>query len=563
MNETGREGNETRAIVAILLSLAVFWLWSSWFAPKPPIEPTPAPDEATAQVPPFPAPAPTATPAPDAGSPPPAVATPTQALPEATGTFTSPGWTGQWTTRGGVLRRLELPDYPSSTEVTTIYGWVWNRIRGRTTEPWQPYRQSEDPARILGEAGAMGLAGGFEVGFLDGDYEAVETGPDRAVFQRVTPAGLRIVKTWSASPDPFRGRLVVRFENAGASPLAGPLWVGVADRLEGTASRYANVARPSSVVDGSLETETKVKDILGTPVVRPGPVSWLGSSSRYFLAALVPEDPTWGTLTALADTEDHAGLYLVAQDVTLAPGQVREIAFEVFSGPKSHKLLAGIGHDLDRSVEYGIFGFFARLLLWLMQAFQTVLKNWGLSIIALTVFVKLAFYPLTQTSMRSSRNMQRIQPQLAEIKERYKDDRDMQTQETMRLFKEHKVNPLGGCLPMLIQLPVWFALYNVLLFSVDLYHSRFLAWRDLTAADPYAVLPILVGVLMFLQQQVTPMTGMDPTQAKMMRWMPLIFVFFMFQFPSGLGVYIVVNSVLSILQQWIVNRGLHPAPKPA
>ena len=133
-------------------------------------------------------------------------------------------------------------------------------------------------------------------------------------FQRVTPAGLRIGKTWSASPDPFRGRLVVRFENAGASPLTGPLWVGVADRLEGTASRYANVARPSSVVDGSLETETKVKDILGTPMVRPGPVSWLGTSSRYFLAALVPEDPTWGTLTALADTEDHAGLYLAAHD---------------------------------------------------------------------------------------------------------------------------------------------------------------------------------------------------------------------------------------------------------
>jgi YidC/Oxa1 family membrane protein insertase len=149
------------------------------------------------------------------------------------------------------------------------------------------------------------------------------------------------------------------------------------------------------------------------------------------------------------------------------------------------------------------------------------------------------------------------------MKEKYKDDKEMQTQETMRLFKEHKVNPLGGCLPMLIQFPVWIALYNVLLYSVDLYHSRFLVWRDLSAADPYAVLPILVGVLMFLQQRLTPMTGMDPTQAKMMRWMPLIFVFFMFGFPSGLGIYIVVNSVLSILQQWFVNRGVHAAPKPA
>ena len=159
--------------------------------------------------------------------------------------------------------------------------------------------------------------------------------------------------------------------------------------------------------------------------------------------------------------------------------------------------------------------------------------------------------------------MKAIQPQLNEIREKYKDDQQKQQQETMALFKEHKVNPLGGCLPMLIQMPVWFALYSVLLYSADLYHTEFLYLKDLSAPDPYCVLPVLVIVVMMLQQRFTPTGNMDPAQARMIKMMPLFFGIFWFMFPSGLVVYVFINTLVSILQQWWIRRSFRSSQPPA
>jgi YidC/Oxa1 family membrane protein insertase len=191
--------------------------------------------------------------------------------------------------------------------------------------------------------------------------------------------------------------------------------------------------------------------------------------------------------------------------------------------------------------------------LFLLKTFQSGVTNWGVSIILLTLLVKLLFFPLTQKAFISSRRMQVLQPKLQELREKYKDNKELQTQETMKLFRENNVNPMGGCLPTLIQLPVWFALYNVMLYSVELYDSSFLYLHDLSAEDPYGVLPTVYAVVLFVQQRMMPMANMDETQQKIFRMMPLMFAVWMFMFPSGLVLYFTVNMMLTILQQWLIK----------
>jgi len=228
--------------------------------------------------------------------------------------------------------------------------------------------------------------------------------------------------------------------------------------------------------------------------------------------------------------------------------------FISFIGPKDLDQLNEVGHSLDQSIEFGIFGMFSRILLGMLKFYQGLVDNWGLAIILLTLTVKAVFFPLMQKQFVSSKRMQAIQPQLKELREKYKDNQTLQGQMTMKLFQEHKVNPMSGCLPMIIQMPVWFALYNVMMFSVELYGTQFLYLKDLTEVDPTGILPLLVTVLMVVQQRLMPMGNMDPMQQKMMRIMPIGFGIFMFTFPAGLALYFSVNNTLTILQQWFIYR---------
>jgi YidC/Oxa1 family membrane protein insertase len=216
-------------------------------------------------------------------------------------------------------------------------------------------------------------------------------------------------------------------------------------------------------------------------------------------------------------------------------------------------ILEGLGDSWMNSVEYGMFGFFSRVLLFMLKVIYAGFNNWGVAILLLTLVVKVIFFPLTQKAFVSGKKMQMIQPQLNEIKEKYKDNQQLQAQETMKLFSENGVSPFGGCLPSLVQIPVWLALYNVMYSSVELYNSHFLYLQDLTSMDPYGVLPVLYIVLMFIQQQMTPMVNMDPAQQTMLKVMPLIFGVFMFTFPSGLVLYFSMNMLLTIFQQWLIN----------
>ncbi|HEX7487452.1 MAG TPA: membrane protein insertase YidC, partial [Anaeromyxobacteraceae bacterium] len=234
-------------------------------------------------------------------------------------------------------------------------------------------------------------------------------------------------------------------------------------------------------------------------------------------------------------------------------------AFKLFAGPKQLDLLRGYGRELETAVDYGaitnLFAFFARILLSVMRALEGVVRNWGLAIILLTVLVKALLYPLTAKSMQSMNEMRKLQPEIEKLKAKHGEDKEKLNQAVMQLYQQHKVNPLGGCLPMLIQMPIWFALYATLQTSVELYREPFLWLKDLTQFDPYYILPLAMGSSSFLMQKISPQPA-DNAQAKMLLYfMPIFFTFIMLRLPAGLTLYILVNNVLSIAQQqWLMRR---------
>jgi YidC/Oxa1 family membrane protein insertase len=242
------------------------------------------------------------------------------------------------------------------------------------------------------------------------------------------------------------------------------------------------------------------------------------------------------------------------------------VKFAVFTGPKQLDLLRVYGRDLESAIDYGavtnLFAFFARILLAVMRMLERYVGNWGVAIILLTVLVKALLYPLTAKSMQSMNEMRKLQPEIEKLKAKHGDDKEKLNLAVMQLYQQHKVNPLGGCLPMLIQMPIWFALYATLQTSVELYREPFLWLKDLTQFDPFYILPLTMGASSFLMQKLSPQPA-DNAQAKMLLYfMPIFFTFIMLRLPSGLTLYILVNNVLSIAQQqWLMKR--QPAPAPA
>jgi len=245
---------------------------------------------------------------------------------------------------------------------------------------------------------------------------------------------------------------------------------------------------------------------------------------------------------------------IASGDLQLAAGQSSTTAYRLFFGPKDLDILKSQGAGLEQALDLGWFSAIAKPLLYVLKFFYKYTNNYGIAIIIITVIIKLLFFPLTHKSYKSMKDMQKLQPKMAELKEKYKDDRDGMNRAMMELYRTHKVNPLGGCLPMLIQIPVFFALYKALMFSIELRHAPFMLWiTDLSARDPYYVTPIIMGATMFIQQKMTPST-MDPMQAKIMLALPVVFTFMFLNFPSGLVIYWLVNNVLTIAQQMYINR---------
>jgi len=290
-----------------------------------------------------------------------------------------------------------------------------------------------------------------------------------------------------------------------------------------------------------------------------GGLKWGAIESNYFIFAIMPGS---NDTTLSAGVQDNIFRMAMNQEATFMPNVAKTLQASYFVGPTDREMLAKMPNQLEEAVNFGWFDFLAKPMLIGLNFFYDYVHNYGIAIILLTIVIKLIFWPLSQKSYGSMEQMKKLQPMVAKLREKYGDDKQRLNQETMALYKTYKVNPMGGCLPMVVQIPVFFGLYKALLGAVELRHAPFieylpftdLPWlADLSAKDPYYITPIIMGASMFLQQKMTPSAG-DPTQQKIMLFMPLIFTFMFLQFPSGLVIYWLLNNLLSIGQQLMIAR---------
>jgi len=378
--------------------------------------------------------------------------------------------------------------------------------------------------------------------------------------------GLVIERVFTFDTANYLIDLNVKVTNASGQALQGIAQLHqVNSPFEGAgASSQFLFTGPAAYVSGQLH-EIKAKEFAEGPKSIPGKVEWAGYMGNYFLCGIIPQGEEGANFT-MQGTDALTTTMLAGNLETLQAGSTKEYKYRIFYGPKKLKLLQEIGYSLDKAVNFGWFDVIAKPTLWMLNFFNGFCRNYGIAIILVTVLFKAVFWPITQKGMKSMKNMQKLQPKMLKIKEKYKDDPAKMNQEVMNLYRTYKVNPLGGCLPMLLQIPVFFALYKVLLQCIELRHAPFMLWiNDLAAPDrlwigfdiPYLgglpVLTLLMGASMFLQQKLTPTTA-DPTQAKIMMFLPVIFTFMFLNFASGLVLYWFVNNLLAILQQYLINR---------
>ncbi|HSI38754.1 MAG TPA: membrane protein insertase YidC [Methylotenera sp.] len=284
---------------------------------------------------------------------------------------------------------------------------------------------------------------------------------------------------------------------------------------------------------------------------------WVGLLQHYFVSAWIPKDGLARDFYTKKLTENIFLIGTKSPLATIAPGASLTVPARLFSGPQAQKELKAAAPGLEYTVDYGWLTVVASPLFWLLSKIHGFVGNWGVAIILLTILIKAAFFKLSATSYRSMAQMRELAPRLQAMKEKFGDDRQKMQMAMMELYKKEKINPMGGCLPILIQIPVFIALYWVLLGSVELRHAPFFGWiKDLSAIDPYYILPILMGATMIIQTRLNPKPT-DPIQAKVMTWMPVIFSVFFFFFPAGLVLYWLVNNILSITQQWYINKMIH------
>ncbi|MHB8232462.1 MAG: membrane protein insertase YidC [bacterium] len=280
-----------------------------------------------------------------------------------------------------------------------------------------------------------------------------------------------------------------------------------------------------------------------------GDISFAGFNSKYFLFSAISP----GTDISVKK-KDKIISFIVPKKVLISPNKTANVSLKFYAGPKKLSLLTPLGHNLNSTLSFGFFGFFSIILLHILEFFYSFVHNYGLAIILLVLGIRIAFYPLTYTGFKSMKQMQKLTPKINDLRERYKDNKAELNKKIMELYKESRVNPFGGCLPMLLQIPVFYGLYMTLLMSIQLRNAPFIFWiHNLSVQDPYYILPILMGASMLISQKMNPMMG-DPTQAKLMLILPIVFTFIFIHFPAGLLLYWTVNNILTIAQQYIINR---------
>ena len=378
-----------------------------------------------------------------------------------------------------------------------------------------------------------------------------------------SPAGLRVDKVYTLKRGSYVVALRYEVANAGSTVWKGRAYEQLQHGTPQKASRYGISTYTGGVIYSPDEKYKKVKfeDMAKQPLSRDFNNGWAAMIQHYFVGAWIPEPQLTSHYYSKALDDGHYVLGLVSPELSVAPQDKGVFSARLYAGPKLQDHLAEVAPGLELTVDYGSLTFIAQPIFWLLKHIHRLVGNWGWAIILLTMLIKAGFYKLSETSYRSMANMRKLQPRMQALKERFGDDKQKLNQAMMDLYKKEKINPLGGCLPILVQIPVFIALYWVLIETVEMRQAPWILWiQDLSSADPYFVLPLIMGVTMFAQQKLNP-TPIDPMQAKMMMAMPVIFTVFFAFFPAGLVLYWVVNNTLSIAQQWVITRRIEAGAK--
>ncbi len=544
---------EKRALVAVAISLAIIVLYQEALRR---FYPPPAGETAVSETPSVPSAQPPSAELPQPAAQPPAAVpragvSPAAAAAERHVAVETDVYKASFTSLGARLESFELKKYRT------------------TVDPNSPPLQTVVP----GQAGELPLGvelRGAQVAPLDdaglpytidkGGLSLTGSQSDSIAFVAET-SGITIRKRFTFTGDHYEFTAAVELSNVPKEYAeAGITWFRTVDPRP---QPGVPVLLDHTVFLDGRKLYEDAFDKLSAGKVATGDIVWAGYGGRYFLSAHVPLEPR------------NPRLWLKLRDLTVEqtllfpvpPGGTIALPMEVYVGPKDFDLLEKVGHNLSRAINLGWFGFIAVPLLHILAFSHGFTGNYGIDVILLTVLIKVLFIPLTQRSFRSMREMQKLQPQMTKIRERFKDDTEQMNKEIMELYRRHKVNPLGGCLPMVLQIPVFIGLYSALQNAVELRHAPFLLWiNDLSAPDrlgslqlPFVqhpglpVLTLLMGASMFIQQWMTPSAG-DPAQQRVMMIMPLMFTFMFVNFPSGLALYWLVNNVLTIAQQYYINR---------
>ena len=444
---------------------------------------------------------------------------------------------------GARLKSFELLDYRVSADPESAYVSI--------------VESSEDRFATLRTTGHEGFSLPADARFdISIDAGRLNVGPEESqqvIFRAISPGGLQVEKIFTFHGNRYDFDCRVQITNLGTLPTSGSLHLSLVhpwdDSQEGGQLEFVG---PATLVGDKLNTDD-VSDLKKEPRTYGQDFIWSAFANKYFIKALIPlESAAHKVIVQLNDTAVEN--VFVSPTKTLQSGESFSLQYLLYFGPKDLDILKAVGYQLSRAVDFGFFAFIARPLFYVLKFFYSYIGNYGVAIILLTAIIKALFWPLTQKSYTSMKAMQKLQPEMLRIKEKYKNDRERLNRETMELYKNNRVNPLGGCLPMLVQIPVFFALYKVLLDAIELRHAPFMFWlTDLSAKDPYYITPVVMGATMFIQQKMTP-SNMDPVQAKIFLIMPVVFTFLFLNFPSGLVLYWLVNNVLTIAQQFFINR---------
>jgi YidC/Oxa1 family membrane protein insertase len=403
---------------------------------------------------------------------------------------------------------------------------------------------------------------------LNTDNIDVKTASEKVTFSWKSSQGMVIEKTYSFAPDSYVIGLDVTVKNGSDRSIQDKLYIALIGKVGADARAYG-FEGPSALINDDLE-EVDVDDIADKNTYS-GRIKWVAVQDRYFMTSVIPIQVEEATMRLFTRKDNLVEAHYLNPVSDIRPGTQHTYQYTLFFGPRSTKILSEVGHDLAKALNFGFFDVIAKPCVWLMNKLYSVIPNYGIAIIILTLLIKIALWPLGSKSYKSMSEMKKIQPLMKEIREKYKDDKKKMNEEVMGLYRTYKINPLGGCLPMVVQLPVFFALYRMLYQAIELRHAPFFLWiDDLSAPDrlgrfaiehipfmepPYGipVLTLIMGASMILQQKMSPPMG-DPTQAKMMMFMPVIFTVIFINFSSGLVLYWLVNNILSIAQQYYIQK---------